>query len=334
MSDFLSSLKADLASRKMVPLVALAAVALVGALAYVALASKGSGSETPALNTHAKVESLPGPDVASAPANPNAAVSETTFGTKYQHGGKTRNPFAPVEGAKSSGAGGAKSSATSESSSSGTSSGGKGSPGTGSGNGSSGESKSSGAGSPSGESKQSGGSPSGGPPSGGDKGSEGGGEGSAPKPPVPVTLYTATVTLQRVSESGEAVGRPQVFKDVEPLQPLPSKQNALLLVAGAIHDGKQFVFVLVKEAILRGPASCIPGPAHCESIAVPAGKSEELQYLLPSGAVESYNLTVTKIEKRATSAAKAARRISLAGRKLLAHRQLSLPAGVDLPRLR
>ena len=45
MSEFLSSIKADLLDRRMLPLVAIVAVLLVGAIGYVVLG--GSGSSTP-----------------------------------------------------------------------------------------------------------------------------------------------------------------------------------------------------------------------------------------------------------------------------------------------
>src|SRR5205807_4655488 len=62
MNELLSSLKADLSSRRMLPLVVMAAVALVGALAYVALASTSGGSKAALAPPNVTpVSPLPGP---------------------------------------------------------------------------------------------------------------------------------------------------------------------------------------------------------------------------------------------------------------------------------
>lgn len=316
MNELLTSLKADLSSRRMLPLVGLAVVALIAALAYVALASKSGSSTAPRIPASpvTSVAPLPGPPVASAPANPNAALSETTVGAGYQHGGNMHNPFSPLPGSGESQQG---SSSASSASSSSSASGGSGS--AGSSNGAGESSGGEGSGSAGGGSSSSGGSTE----------ASKAGSGSSP---APVTLYHATAKLEQISETGEPVGKPQVFSDLKPLQPLPSKHDAKLVAVGAIHEGKQFVFVLAQEAILHGSASCLPGPAHCEAIALGIGHSEELQYLTASDTVVTYKLTVVKIEKATASAAKAkaASRVSPAGKALMTNRQLSLPSGISL----
>lgn len=310
MSDLLNSIKTDLTSRRMRPLLVLAGVALLAAIGYVALAGKSGGSEAPSSSSSivAHVPPLPGPTVASAPANPNAAVSETTAGAGYQHGGKMRDPFAPLKG-KSSAA--AKSSA----SASGASGASSGQSGSGSGSGSE-----SGSGS-------SGGSPSG--SSGGSGGSTGSGETSKPSAPgTSIALYHVDVSFQKLSEEGKPVGEAQVFHNVATLQPLPSKHKPLVAPKGVAGGGQGVVFVLMTEAILHGNATCVPNAGDCQAIKVRLHGSEELQYQQEDGSVISYKLTVTKIEKVSGSgggASAASVRGSAAGRALIARMHLSIP---------
>lgn len=91
MSDLLSSIKADLTDRRLLPLVALVLLGLVGAIAYAALG--GSGGSTPA----ASVASVPPAVVPSglqvSGSTPDKSVAETTDGEKEQQSGKARNPF-------------------------------------------------------------------------------------------------------------------------------------------------------------------------------------------------------------------------------------------------
>jgi hypothetical protein len=300
MSDLLDSIKADLTSRRMRPLLVLAGVALLAAIGYVALAGKSGGNSAPSSNSSlvAHVPPVPGPTVASAPANPNAAVSETTAGVNYQHGGKMRDPFAPLKSKSSKPASSAaKSSAGASSASSGQS-------------GSSSES-------------------SGGSPSGSSGGSPSSGETSKPSPPsTSIALYHVDVTLQRLSEEGKPVGEAQVFHNVSTLQPLPSKHKHLLAPKGVADGGQGVVFVLMTEAILHGSASCVPNAGDCEAIEVHLHGSEELQYQQEDGSVTAYRLTVTKIEKVSSaggSASTASVRGSAAGRALIAKMHLSIP---------
>ncbi len=307
MSGLLSSLKADLTSRRMLPLLAIAGLALLGALAFVALGSKSSAPTTsttaPAPTEH--VAALPGPTVSAAPANPNAAASETTVGATYQHRGKMRNPFAPVPGT---------SSPKSASSSNG-----------GGGSGASGTSSSSGGG----------GAPStgGSPPSSGGSGAGSGSSGS-PRPsgegssgtPASIALYHVDVSLQRLSEEGKPVGKPQSFHDVIELQPLPSKRKPLVAPEGVTGNGTGLAFVLIGEEIIHGKATCIPSPANCQVIDLKLGVPEELQDLEEDGTVVSYKLTVTKIEKVSGSASAASAHPSAAGSALLVRRHLSIPS--------
>lgn len=305
MSELLSSLKTDLTSRRMLPLLALAGLALLGAIAYVALGAKSSSStlSVGTSTTTQHVASLPGPAVSSAPANPNAAVSETTVGSNYQHGGKVHDPFTPLKGkagqaaassAKSSGGG----SGAGPSTSSGTSSG----------------------------------SSSSGTSSGGSSSSSGGSGGTPPSnenpstSPTSISAYHIDVSLQRLSEEGQPVGKAQSFHDVIALQPLPSKHKALVEPEGVTGDGTGVAFVLVGEEIIHGKATCVPSAADCQDIDVKLKVPEELQYQEEDGTVVAYRLTVTKIEKVGGTASTASVHPSAAGRALIARRHLTIPS--------
>jgi hypothetical protein len=78
MTEFLSSLKADLLDRRLLPLVALVSLALVGAVAYAALGG-GSSTETPA----AAIPSGPSHEASGlsvSQTTQETAVAETTGG--------------------------------------------------------------------------------------------------------------------------------------------------------------------------------------------------------------------------------------------------------------
>ncbi len=294
MSDLFAALKADLSSRRMLPLLGLAGLALLGALAYVALASKSGVSTPPHVSASTlRAPPVPGPVVSSAPANPNAAVSETTVGEGYQHGGKMRNPFTPLKSPSESAKSASKSSASTSSA---------------------GESSSSSGGS----------APT--PSSGG---SEASGEGTSPSPSASIALYHVDVTLQRLSEEGKPVGTAQVFHNISTLQPLPSKHKALVAAQAVADKGQDVVFVLMKPAILHGSASCVPNAGNCQAIEVRIHTAEELQYEQGEGTVSAYRLTVTKVEKfGSTSATASAASVhaSAVGSALITKMHLSLPS--------
>jgi hypothetical protein len=95
-NDFLSSLKADLLDRRLLPFVVIAAAALSGALVYVVLGGGGGSSgETPlpAVPTGGST----GIAVSAAPVS-GKAVAETTSGAPKQRSGLSHDPFAPLPG--------------------------------------------------------------------------------------------------------------------------------------------------------------------------------------------------------------------------------------------
>ena len=79
---------------------------------------------------------------------------------------------------------------------------------------------------------------------------------------------------------------------------------------------------LVSEAILHGPAACLPSTTQCEAIDLRESQSEQLEYLSPTGVAELYELRIVSIvSSKASSAAIKSiyRGESKAGRELLGH---------------
>jgi hypothetical protein len=288
MIEILTSLKNDLLGRRLLPLLALAGVALVGAIGYAVLGGGGgSGSQASVASIAGSLPPVPPTLANPAPANPNLAVSETTSGARYQRAGATRDPFIPLPSPKTTTAA-AKVAAGSTSSSSSSSSGSK----------SSGGSSSGGGTAPSGSTTPT-------PP--------------PAKPKQPQTVYQVAALFGPLPAAGE---NPKLtpYADLTRLTPLPSAKNALLVFTGVGPAGKGAIFTLLQAAILKGSAACLPSASQCEAIDVPAGGTEELDYLTPEGKTANYELQVVTISKRDAStiaSVRRAARVSKAGRALL-----------------
>lgn len=291
MTGFLSSLKADLLDRRLLPLVALVAVALVAALAYAVLGG-GSNAATPA----AAVST--GPARASSglgvsQKTSETAVAETTGGGSTQHRGVAHNPFALLPEAKkalaaSTTPSSSPTTSTSTSSSSAASGSGSSSP-------SSGESTPT---TPSTPSKPS-------------------------TPAKPKTVYHVAVLFGTLPTSATPL---TPYENLKLLTPLPSTGQALIVFRGVVAGGKSATFTLVGEAILHGEGACLPSASQCEAIDLRAGQSEQLEYLPPSGQAVTYQLTVVSIASSKASGASvknALRGESKAGRELLRHADLT-----------
>jgi hypothetical protein len=95
MNAFLTSLKADLLDRRLLPLVGLVLALLLAAIAYAVL----GGSSSPAASASAPSTPAPqnsGVAVTAANTSGEKAVAETTDGIRVQRKGASRNPFAPL----------------------------------------------------------------------------------------------------------------------------------------------------------------------------------------------------------------------------------------------
>lgn len=301
MSDLLSSLKSDLLDRRMLPLLALLGVGLLAALAYAVLGGGGSSSNAaPTASVTPTPVSPTGPSlpVSQAPADPHAAVAETTEGARYQHHSGARNPFTPLASATKPA--GASSGSTST--------------------GTSGSSTSAGGSSTSSQS----GSSSGG--TGETTPSEPPAQPTPTKPHKPKTVYVVDV-LYGVAPAtpGELSSQLTPYTGLKRLEPLPSASHPRVVYAGVNASGKAALFTLVGEAILNGEGTCVPRPTQCEALALGTGQSEQFGYLEEDGQSVVYELKVVSINPRKANAARAARanRLDRAGKTLM--RRLAPP---------
>ncbi len=283
MNELLQSVKVDLLDRRMLPLLVLLGVALAGAIAYAVLGG-GSGSGSTPVAAATPTNAAPkGANLAvsQAPANPNAAISETTDGHGYRHQSGSRSPFTSLNPPKKP--------AKSSSSAGGSSSTGK-----------------SGAGG--------GGTIVPGLPGGG-----GGGEvetppvGATPAEPTPPKKHKQAKQPVYIVEvqfgvTSTVAGQPSQltpYPNLKRMQPLPSASEAKVVYTGVDAAGEA-VFTIAGEAILKGEGKCMPSPTQCEAIALTAGHEEEFGYLEASGQTATYELKVVSIARQEASAARAA----------------------------
>jgi hypothetical protein len=91
MNELLNSIKADLLSKRLLPALVVVGLLLLGGIAY-AVHGGGSGS-TPDAVVAVAPHASSSPTVSAAPADPNAATSEVTDGSRYQRQGGAHDPF-------------------------------------------------------------------------------------------------------------------------------------------------------------------------------------------------------------------------------------------------
>jgi hypothetical protein len=297
MSNFLSSVKADLVDRRLLPIVVLVGLAFAGALAYAIL----GGGSTAATPTAVVVRGAATPTgVAISQTTPEKAVAETTGGVSEQRGGAAHNPFTPLPETKHKSATPAAASTPTTSSSA---------PSGSSGAGSSSAPAGSGAGSPKGSS---GPTPTPSAPATPSKPST---------PSKPKTVYHVAVLFGALpAGTTPSTASLTPFENLKLLTPLPSPKQPLIIFRGVTAGGKSATFSLVSEAILHGPAACLPSTTQCEAIDLRESQSEQLEYLSATGVAELYELRIVSIvSSKASSAAIKSiyRGESKAGRELL-----------------
>lgn len=296
MKQLLENVKADLLDRRMLPLVLVAAAALIGAVAWTVVSSGSSASTTAA----APPPSLGTPSAGGLSAvvvTPNKAVAETTVGGGEQRRGSARDPFAPLPGSGGTGTAHAASASPAKGSSSSSSS-------------------------PA--SSQLGG------------GSGSGSQASTPAPapaPSKQTVYAVTA-LFGVVPPGTAPADAQLtpFADMKLLTPLPDAVQPLIVYRGVTSGGRSATFTIVGEVILHGAAGCLPNASQCEAIDLAPGKAEQLEFLPSSGPSITYELRVVSISPSLASAASVRR--YLAGTSRAGSRLLAQAGRVTLPYLR
>lgn len=277
MTEFLRSIKSDLLSRRMLPLLIALGVALVVAVGYAFTggsagpASKVSAS-VPAAGAGAPAAATGSVSVSVATANPEQAVSETPGGVRYQSKDPTRDPFVPLPTPKAAtSTSSSKSSSSSGTSSSGKSSSGGGSSSTGKGNG--------------GNSAPAPAKPS--------------------KPAKPQNPYTVAILFGSPSSTP---GQPAALVPYSSLslgQPLPSKQDARIVFERVTSDGKGAIFKLVVPPILHGMGTCLPSPSECQTIDLEKDQYEVLEYVEANGTSVTYEAGVVSITKNSGAASTA-----------------------------
>jgi hypothetical protein len=264
MNAFLNSIRADLLDRRLRAVLLLVAAALVGALAYALTGGSGSAGAPPPIAPPV-ISAGSGIAPVAVGASPGKAVAETTSGSSDQRGGSSRDPFTPLPGSAAP-----PTSASSAGKSSSSSS---------SANTSKSTSTTSAPATPPASHKP-----------------------AAPAKPKPV--YRVAVLFGEIP-AGTLPQNAHLtpHQHLKAQQTLPSKQNQILSFKGVEAGGKRASFKLVGEALLRGPALCLPSASQCQEIALSQGQIEELEYLPHSGPAVVYELQLVSITPTAASAA-------------------------------
>jgi hypothetical protein len=273
MTEFLQSIKSDLLSRRLLPLLALAGVLLLVAVGYAITGGSSNSASTPVASPpSASVVGSAAIPVSVAPTNANEADSETPGGRRFQSHGPTRDPFIPLP---SPAASTSTSSTPAASSSAGSSS--------------------------SGSSTGSTGSSTGGSGSGGQKAAA-----PAPatpkKPAKPQFPYIVSVLFGPASTIPGQPATLTPYENLKLLQPLPSKQDVRIVFERVTTDGKGAVFRLLTPPILHGSGICLPSNSECQTIDLEVGHIEELEYIEATGAVVVYELKVVSINRKSDGA--------------------------------
>jgi hypothetical protein len=268
MNEFLNAVKVDLLDRRRRPLLMIALAALIGAVAYAAIASKSSSNSSQNLGPEPTVGAS-GVHVTQGQSG-NQAVAETTSGATQQHGGSSRDPFAPLPGAVPSAI---KTTSTSTSTSTSTTR--------------STTSSASGTGGSSG----------------------GGGRTPAPAHTPHVkfkTVYRVAVLFGKAAPgtpASEAKLTP--YENLKLNELFPAKEP-IVAFRGVLSDGQSAAFTLVSEAIPRGLGVCKPSAVQCQTLDLKVGQTEELEAPAPNGEMKNYELQVASIVFVTTAKAAAA----------------------------
>ncbi|HEX4482731.1 MAG TPA: hypothetical protein VH081_03015 [Solirubrobacteraceae bacterium] len=276
MNKFFSSLKGDLLDRRLMPFVALLAVALLAAIGYAAFA--GSSSSTPPAASAPTSAPVAGIAVSAVKSDAEPGAGETT-GAAKQSANAGRNPFSSPSETKAKTAS-STSSTTSSSSASATSE----SSGAAAGGSSSGSTESA---------------------SGGSSSPSSSSEATPAKPKAkkqPQTSYKVEVLFGATTAGTPALSAQlPAFANLKRQQPLPSDSHALVVYRGVIDGGKSATFTLVGEAILRGEATCLPSTAQCQAIELKQGQTEELEEAQLGSAPVVYELYLASIKASESS---------------------------------
>ncbi|HTR89758.1 MAG TPA: hypothetical protein VMG62_06575 [Solirubrobacteraceae bacterium] len=267
MRAYLDSLRADLADRRVLPLLVALGVALLAALAYAMLAGHGSTSApaTSAATAPSPGAAGGGASVTQVTLGGNEAVSETTSGAPRAQT-NVKNPFKPLPAPKAK---------ASSSAGSGAKSGGASSTSSGTGGASSSSSSSSSSQKPS------------------------GGEASKPapsRPRQPAASYTVSVQFGPAASGGQAA-QLKSYENLAPAAALPSSKSPVVVFKSVSGQGKLARFELAGEVLVHGPARCLPSALRCLAIGLAVGQAEQLEFLPGEGSAVTYELKLTGISQ-------------------------------------
>ena len=294
----MNSLRRDLIERRLWPL----AVILIAAIVAVPFLLAGGGHKPHA----ALADAAPAPAPAAGAAGASPASKSKSPATHSGAGASnTRDPFA---GASTLAAGSTKTSTT------GSTGSGSGSPGSGSGSGSA-SSGAAGAAQTT-TAAQTVTSAAASPTIGGAATpSSGGSTGSSTTSSVPAQATTTTATTpatvaqtrhgsrKRGTWKVDGVnvhtiapdGTKRTLTDLARLTPLPAANWPKLMYMGVTADGRDAVFALGSDVSAAGKARCRPSHARCTLIAVPAGTTERVSWVVGADHARTLSLTVTRI---------------------------------------
>jgi hypothetical protein len=302
MNEFFKSLKDDLSDRRMLPFVAVAVVALVAAIGFVAVGGGSSSSTAPPAATPLAPRAA-GIAVTQRVPGSEQAIAETTDGAKAQRHGSARDPFSVLPGTETKVAVATvsgRSSASSKSSSS------TGSTGTGGGSATSTKTETT--------------APKSSTPS----------TGITPKSSKQTTVFSVALEFGQLPPAGSGIA-PQLtpYPSLTKPTPLPSHTSKLIEFLGVSGvgetkggSGKEATFALVDEAILHGNGVCRPSPVQCSLISLKVGQAEQLEFFSTAGSLAAWELRVTAITTdtktvTATAASRALRAQASNGRTAL-----------------
>jgi hypothetical protein len=283
MSEFLSAVKADLLDRHRLPYLIALSAALVGVLAYAALGG-GSSSTTSPTSRSSSETATGGIAISPAPNATDASAEALTATTQSNPTG--RNFFQALPGSGAAAATASPSTGTKAS-------------------GSSGSVSIPGSGSPS-----TGGETSNTPPQ--KTGGSTPGKPSAPSKPKPKEKTYEVSLLFGVFSPPPAISQLTPYPNANRGLQLPSPELALVTFSGWTSGGAAATFTLSGEAIVHGPAVCVPSPQQCTSITLKPGEAEQLEHVTSSGAPTTYELQVVSITPSGEAASASAARTHMA----------------------
>jgi hypothetical protein len=144
--------------------------------------------------------------------------------------------------------------------------------------------------------------------------------------PAPTGL-TATQSYHVKLAITNSAGGLDTIDPLERLSVLPSEQQPLLVELGVLKGGRRVLFAVEPGTVLNGPGTCTPGPIDCEILSLAQDQTEGLSRQSPTGVVAVALFAVTAIiadqHSSAAAAARARRMVSAAGRDLLSTSTLS-----------